>query len=82
MENVRQVLARVKIDFDDPLKTQVIIRRVTDEGCCKIHCMTADGSWLFKPSGEPYPEACLLPVAVFDNFSDEAKRLRELYNEH
>lgn len=64
------VEARVKIDPDDLLKTQVIVRKVVrdDEGkCVAIYGLSKDGQWLRKPEGKAYPEECRLPVYVWDD---------------
>ena len=66
------IVAKVKINLDDPLKTIVIVRKVEqdDEGnLLGIYGLTGDGRWLRKPEGGRYPDECHLPIAVFDNFS-------------
>ncbi len=68
------IAAKVKIDFDDPSKTQVLVRKaVFDEDglLSAIYGLAEDGRWLRKPVGGPYPDEChLLPVIVYDNFSE------------
>lgn len=62
--------AKVKIDPDDLLKTQVIVRKVVrDDGgmCVGIYGLSRDGQWVRKAEGKAYPEECYLPVYVYDD---------------
>jgi len=72
---VEEIVAKVKINFDDPLKTSVVIRKVVREDnglLVGIFGLSKDGKWLPKPEGGPYPDECYLPVMVLDNYSPMA----------
>jgi len=64
-----QITAKVRIDFDEPSKTQVIIRKVlidedAERRCLGKYGLSKQGDWIFIPEGQRYPDECLLPVEI------------------
>jgi len=67
-----QIIAKVKINFDDPRKTDVVVRKVVtndNDELIGIFGLSSNGDWLPKEEGKPYPPECHLPIVVYDNFS-------------
>ena len=64
------VTAKIKVDFDDSLETQVLVRKVVldeDGTCLGIYGLGQNGQWLEIPEGSPYPVECHLPVTLFSH---------------
>ncbi len=69
-EITEEIIAKVKIDFDYPLNTQVVVRKVVrneNGDLVGIFGLGKDGQWLEKLEGCPYPDECYLPTAIYDN---------------
>lgn len=74
---ITTVLAKVKINFQDPLQTSVIVRKAIRDvdGQFIAKCgLTKTGEWILIAEGQPYPEECRLSTSIFNNFSDDSLR--------
>ena len=70
-----EIIAKVKINFEDPTKTDVLVRKVVrddDDHIIGVCGLSKDGEWLSKEVGSSYPPDCHLPVIIYDNYSPMA----------
>ena len=65
-----QIVVKARIDPADLSKAEAIIRKVhiddAEHTVIAIYGLTATGEWIERPEGSVYPEACRLPVIIYD----------------